>query len=56
MVRYSAGGGRSTALTSVIVNADNQSVALALATGQVKMKSAYREYECHPSKIEQLRN
>ncbi|ROR14997.1 hypothetical protein [Erwinia sp. JUb26] len=55
MIKYSAGGSRSTANTSETVEADSESVAIEIATGKVTAKPTYRDYECHLNKCEKLR-
>jgi len=55
MVKYSSGGGRSIATTSETVVADTEATAIRIATGKVKTKSVYRDYECNLNRVELLR-
>lgn len=52
MIKYSAGGSKSTATTSEMVEAETESTAIRIATDRVTAKSTYKGYECHLNKVE----
>lgn len=56
LVQYSkVGGGKGTAPTSEIVEADSEAVALEIAKDKVKKKSIAKDREINVRKIEKLR-
>jgi len=55
MIKYSRGGGKSIATTSVTVTAESEQTAMLLAYTQARAKTMYREYECNLTRIDRLR-
>ncbi|POW23577.1 hypothetical protein [Pectobacterium atrosepticum] len=55
MIKYSAGGSKSTAITSETVEAETETTAIQIATNKAKTKSAYRDYECNLDKVVKIK-